>query len=124
MITMNSTSESANANFITDHGSTRLTVSRARRGPRDAAIDDVVRAVRAASATRAAPSAPAAPVAGRPGRVPTATRPVTGPPGRVMPGAGGALIGGATATPVVTTGTDAEAPIIDAPTEAVARVGS
>src|SRR5690606_28805111 len=52
---MNSTSDTANENFITDHGSIRLTIRRARRGPRG--VVAVVREVRMASPTRAAPTA-------------------------------------------------------------------
>src|SRR5690349_13938161 len=57
--TMNSTTETANENFITDHGSIRLRFRRARRGPRAAAEDMVERAERTASVTRAAPTAAA-----------------------------------------------------------------
>src|SRR5262245_18615289 len=46
------TNDTANENFITDQGSTRLTNRRARRGPRPAAAETVLRAVRTASATR------------------------------------------------------------------------
>ena len=67
--TMNSTTETANENFMTDQGSIRLRFSRARRGPRAAADDTVDRADRTASVTRAAPTAAeplaAAPPAGR-----------------------------------------------------------
>src|SRR4051812_38406923 len=55
--TMKSTTETAKANFITDHGSMRLRFSRARRGPRVAAEVTVERAERTASDTRAAPTA-------------------------------------------------------------------
>src|SRR5690349_7277527 len=61
---MNSTTETANENFITDQGSIRLRFSRARRGPRAAAPATVDRAERAASVTRAAPTAAAPPAAG------------------------------------------------------------
>src|SRR4051812_33111239 len=54
---MNSTTETANENFITDQGSIRLRFSRARRGPRPAAEETVERTERAASETRAAPTA-------------------------------------------------------------------
>src|SRR6185312_13670153 len=85
---MNSTTETANANFITDQGSIRLRFSRARRGPRDAAELTEVRAARTASPTRAAPTADALPIpGGRPpplaGRPPAAVRPESG---WVMPG--------------------------------------
>src|SRR3954452_19088662 len=56
--TMNSTTETANENFMTDQGSIRLRFSRARRGPRAAAPVTVERAERTASVTRAAPTAP------------------------------------------------------------------
>src|SRR5437762_3994341 len=49
--TKNSTNDTANENFITDQGSIRLTNSRARRGPREAAEETAARAVRTASAT-------------------------------------------------------------------------
>src|SRR3954471_5876639 len=55
--TMNSTTETANENFMTDQGSIRLRFSRARRGPRGAAPGAVGRAGRPASLTRAAPTA-------------------------------------------------------------------
>src|SRR5262245_59068766 len=60
---MNSTSDTAKANFITDHGSIRLRCRRARRGPREAAAETVARAARTASATwaLAAPGLPARP---------------------------------------------------------------
>src|SRR5215468_4906393 len=50
MATKNSTNDTANENFMTDHGSMRLTNRRARRGPREAAPDTAARAVRTASA--------------------------------------------------------------------------
>src|SRR5689334_11810667 len=59
---MNSTTETANENFITDQGSMRLRFRRARRGPRAAAEATVARAERTVSLTRAAPTA-AAPLA-------------------------------------------------------------
>src|SRR6266480_49067 len=55
MATKNSTNDTANENFITDHGSIRLTNSRARRGPREAAEETAARALRTASATRPVP---------------------------------------------------------------------
>src|SRR5207248_7052371 len=55
MATKNNTNETANENFITDHGSTRLTNSRARRGPREAAEETAARALRIASATLPVP---------------------------------------------------------------------
>src|SRR5215510_6073999 len=90
---------------MTDHGSTRLTNSRARRGPRPAAEETVPRAERTASATRPAPEAGAptgaAPIVARPagrcGRFPV-------PTGRVMVGlplGGAALAGGACSTLVM-----------------------
>src|SRR5690606_2412926 len=57
---MNSTSDTANENFITDHGSIRFTVRHARRGPRG--VVAAVRAVRSTSPTRAAPTAVPVPV--------------------------------------------------------------
>jgi hypothetical protein len=80
---MNSTTETANENFITDHGSIRLRFSRARRGPRAAADATVDRAARTVSVTRAAPTAaePAIP----PGRLP--------PPAGALPGRCGAAPG-------------------------------
>src|SRR5690349_1135879 len=71
---MNSTTETANENFMTDQGSIRLRFSRARRGPRAAAPVTVDRADRTASVTRAAPTA-ALPVAA-PGPL--------APPGRLV----------------------------------------
>src|SRR5439155_16748190 len=56
--TISSTNDTANENFITDHGSIRLTYSRARRGPRPTAAATLARALRIASPTRAAPVAP------------------------------------------------------------------
>src|SRR4051812_21025959 len=76
--TMKSTNETANENFITDHGSTRLRYSRARRGPRLAAAVTVARALRIASLTRLA-----GPVVGLGGA----------PPGAAAPGRPAALIG-------------------------------
>ena len=69
---MKSTTETANANFITDQGSIRLRFSRARRGPRDAAELTEVRAARTASPTRAAPTAAGLPIPG--GRPPPLRR--------------------------------------------------
>ena len=77
MATMNSTSDTANENFMTDQGSIRLRCSRARRGPRLAAPATVARAVRRDSETRAAPTAAApvtAPATPRPGVVVVAGR--------------------------------------------------
>src|SRR5947207_10358394 len=54
--TKNSTKDTANENFITDQGSIRLTYSRARRGPREAAEETAGRALRTASATFPVPS--------------------------------------------------------------------
>src|SRR2546421_5510768 len=54
--TKNSTKDTAKENFITDHGSIRLTNSRARRGPREAAEETAARALRTASATFPVPS--------------------------------------------------------------------
>src|SRR3954470_20395352 len=48
---MNSTNDTANENFMTDHGSMRLRYRRARRGPRLAAAVTVARALRMASVT-------------------------------------------------------------------------
>src|SRR5438067_76000 len=65
--TKNSTKDTAKENFITDHGSIRLTNSRARRGPREAAEETAARALRTASATFPVPSGTAqvrAPAAG------------------------------------------------------------
>src|SRR5438876_5950401 len=50
MATKNSTNDTANENFMTDHGSMRLTNRRARRGPREAAPETAARALRTASA--------------------------------------------------------------------------
>src|SRR4051812_31559341 len=77
---MNSTTETANENFITDHGSMRFRFNRARRGPRAAAEATVWRAARTVSVTRAAPTAAA----------------LTAPPrGRLPPSAGAPVRGGA-----------------------------
>ncbi|RAO47266.1 hypothetical protein ONO86_03009 [Micromonospora noduli] len=62
--TMKSTTDTANANFITDPGSIRLRFSRARRVPREADELTDVRAARTASPTRAAPTADALPIPG------------------------------------------------------------
>src|SRR2546429_1547581 len=64
--TKNSTNETANENFITDHGSIRLTNSRARRGPREAADETAARALRTASATFPVPRGTARPRAPAP----------------------------------------------------------
>src|SRR3982751_2738568 len=112
---MNSTTETANENFITDHGSMRLRFSRARRGPRAAADETVDRADRTASDTRAAPTA--ADAAGPPGSLPSAGRPAGAPPGRsgAAPGFPAATppvrpdgAPGAAPLPLVTIGTVAE----------------
>ncbi|GAB3502990.1 hypothetical protein GCM10027575_06490 [Phytohabitans suffuscus] len=101
---MNSTSDTANENFITDHGSMRLTLSLARRGPREAADATVLRAARTASPTRAAPTAaapvPAAAPTVRTDAPPAAARPVpglAGMPGGITgaPGAGPGVTGAA-----------------------------
>ncbi|GLH95264.1 hypothetical protein Pa4123_05360 [Phytohabitans aurantiacus] len=99
---MKSTSDTANENFITDHGSMRLTFRRARLGPREAADATVLRAARTASPTRAAPTAPAVrteapPAAVRPtGWVVFAAAGAPGAtPGRATPVAAGAPAGGA-----------------------------
>src|SRR5581483_7250503 len=65
MATKNSTNDTANENFITDHGSIRLTNRRDRRGPRAAAEVKVARAARTASATLAPPNTARPAVAGR-----------------------------------------------------------
>src|SRR5581483_11081626 len=65
MATKNSTNDTANENFITDHGSIRLTNRRDRRGPRAAAEVTVARAARTASATLAPPNTARPAVAGR-----------------------------------------------------------
>src|SRR5687768_12341093 len=78
MMTTRSTNETAKENFITDHGSTRLMLRRARRGPREALVVTPVRAARTASVTRTAPAVAlfttersvAAPMAVRPSGVP------------------------------------------------------
>src|SRR5262245_53586133 len=72
--TTNSTSETANENFMTDHGSMRLRCSRARRGPRVAAPATVARAERSVSETRAAPTTAAPEV--RPGAPTTEVAPL------------------------------------------------
>src|SRR5690606_24983528 len=90
IITTNSTNETANENFMTDHGSIRRMVSRARRGPRAAAEVTVLRATRTASTTRAAPTAGRACPTVRTDAAPTAVRPAAagrgpsdvGPPSR------------------------------------------
>src|SRR5262245_49613132 len=56
MATTKSTRDTANENFMTDHGSMRLRCRRARRGPRVAAPATVARAERRVSDTRAAPT--------------------------------------------------------------------
>src|SRR3954463_9997812 len=117
---MNSTTETANENFITDQGSIRLRFSRARRGPRPAAPATVDRAERAASVTRAAPTAAAPPAIGPrllPGRGCGLPPPVTLPGwfaaptgGRCGAAGGGVTVGrdGAAPLPLVTIGTVAE----------------
>src|SRR5258706_9293704 len=67
MATTNSTKDTANENFMTDHGSIRFRCSRARRGPREAAPATVARADRTASDPRAAPTAAADAAPARPG---------------------------------------------------------
>src|ERR687895_561543 len=103
---MKSTTETANENFITDHGSIRLRFSRARRGPRAAAEATVDRAARTVSLTRAAPTA--AEPAGPPGRLP----PSPGRGGAPLPGLACGItpvrpagLPGAPPLPLVTTGT-------------------
>jgi hypothetical protein len=90
---MNSTIDTANENFITDHGSMRFRFSLARRGPRAAAPDALLRAARTASWTRAAPTAPAPPTAAPPTAVapgPTGRAGAAGiPTGRAAGGADG-----------------------------------
>src|SRR5689334_6769142 len=120
---MNSTTETANENFITDQGSIRLRFSRAGRGPRAAAPATVDRAERAASVTRAAPTAAAPPAIGPlvlppPGRCCGLAPPVTLPGwfaapvtvGRCGAAGGGVTVGreGAAPLPLVTMGTVAE----------------
>src|SRR5689334_3651155 len=112
---MNSTTETAKENFITDQGSIRLRFSRARRGPRAAAPVTVERADRTASVTRAAPTAPdcwPGPGPGPPGRCCGLALPVTlpgWPPGRCGAAAGGCPGRlGAAPLPLVTIGTVAE----------------
>src|SRR3954464_6417554 len=88
---MNSTTDTANENFITDQGAIRLRFSRARRGPRAAAEETVERAERTASDTRAAPTA-AEPL-GPPGRCcclepPCWAGPAGAPAGRCCPAPG------------------------------------
>src|SRR5688572_24330912 len=56
MITTSRTNDTAKENFITDQGSTRLMLSLALRGPREAPTVAVVRAARTASVTRTAPA--------------------------------------------------------------------
>src|SRR5581483_6587640 len=79
------TNDTANENFMTDHGSIRLTCSRARRGPRPTAAETVLRALRTASVTLAEPEAPLGPPdtvpvepPGRTPRVPVADAPPEG----------------------------------------------
>src|SRR5690242_14233626 len=83
MITTSSTNETAKENFITDHGSMRRMLRRARRGPRDAPDATPVRAALTASVTRIAPAvalltterSAAAPIAVRPTGAPGLTDP-------------------------------------------------
>src|ERR1700760_4403017 len=125
---MNSTTETANENFITDQGSMRLRFSRARRGPRPAAEDTVERADRTASETRAAPTEAEPVAAPPPGRclgppgccVGDAPGPLGGPAGRCGAAAGplagrAAAAPGAAPLPLVTIGTVAEPLAIDGP---------
>ncbi len=104
--TTKSTSDTAKANFITDHGSIRLRCSRARRGPLLAVLVTVPRTALAASATRAAPTAT------EPTGRPTPT-PVTGRTPAALTGcvAGGALAGATLAVPA--TAPDRADPTID-----------
>src|SRR5882757_1941320 len=92
--TKNSTNATAKENFITDHGSIRLTNSRARRGPRAAADETVARAARTASATRPVlpvePRPRTAPVAVPAAPAPAITVGVARPVGGAVGGAGGA----------------------------------
>src|SRR5258706_12236214 len=60
MRTTKRTKLTANANFMTDHGSIRFRCSRARRGPRPTAELTVLRAARTASVTLAEPLTPGA----------------------------------------------------------------
>src|SRR5262245_54678605 len=83
MITTKRTNETANANFIPDHGSMGFTGRRARRGPRPAAAVTVLRAARTASVTRAVladrPDNPIVPVDEEDG-IRTLARATAGPP--------------------------------------------
>src|SRR6266540_2282980 len=102
--TTKSTNDTANENFMTDHGSMRLRCSRARRGPRGAPGAPAL-AVRMASETRAVAAVPP----GRTGAVAmpavrmlavggrTLARATAGPgtTGAVALTTGGALVGGA-----------------------------
>src|SRR5262249_22450797 len=127
--TMNSTTETANENFITDQGSIRLRFRRARRGPRAAAEETAERAERTVSETRAAPTA-AAPDAcccwpGWPGRCLTpgcvgapAAPGTAAPPGRWAAEGGVTrpdVLPGAAPLPLVTVGTVAEPFATDGP---------
>src|SRR6266542_753332 len=102
--TTKSTNDTANENFMTDHGSMRLRCSRARRGPRGAPGAPAL-AVRMASETRAVAAVP-------PGRTGAVAMPAVrmlavggrtlaratagpGPAGAVALTTGGALVGGA-----------------------------
>src|SRR5688500_11340336 len=130
--TMNRTTDTAKANFITDQGSIRLRFRRARRGPRAAADVTVDRADRTASVTRAAPTA-AEPLAaalppgrlgasaGRWGAVPGLTggwTPVR-PAGAPWPTAADPPL-----LPLVTIGTVAEPLATDGPLGPAGRFGS
>ncbi|GIF47004.1 hypothetical protein Afe04nite_15430 [Asanoa ferruginea] len=104
----------------TDHGSIRLTLRRARRGPREAPPATVERAVRTASVTRAAPTADAdAAVAlpAAPGRVVAAV--AVASPGRVELSPGRETPGR-----VIDGGVPAEADTPEADTPEVAGAGA
>src|SRR5437763_687591 len=82
MITTSSTNDTAKENFITDQGSTRRMLRRARRGPREAPVATPVRAARTASVTRIAPAV-ALLTTERSAAAPIAVRPI-GAPGPVI----------------------------------------
>src|SRR5215207_147403 len=117
MMTTSSTNETAKENFITDHGSTRLMLRRARRGPREAPVATPVRAARTASVTRTAPAVAlltterrvAAPIAVRPSGVPGLTV-LSSSAGAGMPAGRvneGATLGCGSAATAGSAGTDA-----------------
>ncbi|GHJ46652.1 hypothetical protein Cs7R123_39940 [Catellatospora sp. TT07R-123] len=85
-MTTSSTNDTAKENFITDHGSIRLMLSRALRGPREADAPALERAARTASVTRTAPAL-ALLTTDRRVDEPAAARPVAAP-GRSAPVAG------------------------------------